>query len=233
MQKILVVEDDELIGELERDYLEANGYEVTLVYDGDGGVKEGKKEEYNLILLDIMLPKKNGFEICREIRKEVDTPILFVTARKEDFDKIRGLGLGANDYIVKPFNPSELVARVKAQIAAYERVLKKVASNTEIPLECVEIKDLTIYPSSRKILVKGKEVSFKNKEFEMLYFFVSNPNIVFSKNTLFDRIWGMDSLGDTATVTVHINRLREKIEEDSSKPKFIETIWGAGYRFNI
>lgn len=203
MKKILIVEDDRLIAELERDYLEASEYEVELAMDGFAGMKLVREQEYDLVILDVMLPGVSGFEICREIRKTKDIPVLLVTAKKEDVDKIRGLGLGADDYIVKPFSPAELVARVKAQ-GIHERLLKK-----------------------------GREVTLTNREFELLLFLAENPNIAFSKETLFDRVWGMDAVGDTATVTVHVNRLREKLEDDTGSPDYIETVWGVGYRFRI
>ena len=220
MKKILVVEDDRLIAELERDYLEASEYEVEMAMDGYDGLRLAKENDYDLILLDVMLPGVSGFDICRELRKEKNLPIIMVTAKKTDVDKIRGLGLGADDYMIKPFSPTELVARVQAHIRIHERLLNDMG-------------DLKIYALSHRVMVKGKEVTMTNKEFELLLFLAQNPNIVFSRDTLFDRIWGMDAIGDTATVTVHVNRIREKIEEDPSNPVYIETIWGAGYRFNV
>ena len=230
MKKILVVEDDRLIAELERDYLEANDYEVEITSDGCEGMRLAREGDYDLILLDVMLPGLSGFEICRELRKKRNLPIIMVTAKKSDVDKIRGLGLGADDYIVKPFSPTELVARVKAHIQIHERLLKDTTPKEE---PSIEIRDLKIVPASRRVFVRGREVSMTNKEFELLWFLADNPNIVFSKDTLFDRIWGMDAMGDTATVTVHVNRIREKIEKDTSEPEYIETVWGVGYRFNI
>lgn len=231
MKRVLIIEDDKSISDLERDYLEINKYEVEVAFDGDTGSKLALEKDFDLILLDLMLPFKDGFEVCREIRAKKETPILMVTAKKEDIDKIRGLGLGADDYIVKPFSPSELVARVGAHIARYERLT--AAGKMKHPDHVIAIGDLKIYPEQMRVTVKGKEVKLANKEFELLRFLAENPNIVFSKDTLFDRIWGMDSLGDASTVTVHINRIREKIEEDSSNPRYIETVWGAGYRFRI
>lgn len=231
MRKILIVEDDPLIAELERDYLEANEYEVEMALSGTEGLRMAKEGNYDLLLLDVMLPGVNGFDICREIRKEKNLPILLVTAKKSDVDKVRGLGLGADDYIVKPFSPTELVARVKAHIQIHERLLKSMA-----PMQMeqsIEVHDLKIEYTSRRVFVKGKEVSLANKEFELLWFLASNPNIVFSKETLFDRIWGMDAVGDAATVSVHVNRIREKIEKDTAHPEYIETVWGAGYRFSV
>lgn len=232
MKKILVVEDDELIADLERDYLEASEYQVEIAADGIEGMRLCRERDYDLILLDVMLPGLSGFEICRELRKEKHIPIIMVTAKKTDIDKIRGLGLGADDYIVKPFSPAELVARAKAHIQIHERLLSETGLETKVT-ECIEIQKLRIFPPSHKVYVDGTEVIMTNKEFELLLFLATNPNIVFSKEHLFERIWGLDAVGDTATVTVHINRIREKIEEDTSNPKFIKTIWGAGYRFTI
>ena len=230
MKKILVVEDDKNIAALERDYLEVNGYEVELAYNGTDGIREALAHDYSLILLDIMLPGADGFEICRAVRKEKETPILFVSAKKEDIDKIRGLGLGADDYIVKPFSPSELVARVTAHIARYER-LTGLAGGQHDKNDIIETGGLMIDKKARRVFLDGKEITLANKEFDLLVFLASNPDTVFSKDTLFDKIWGFDSMGETSTVTVHINRIREKIEKDMSNPRYIETVWGAGYRF--
>lgn len=230
MKKILVVEDDKNIAALERDYLEANGYEVEIAYNGTDGIREALDYDYSLILLDIMLPGADGFEICRAVRKEKETPILFVSAKKEDIDKIRGLGLGADDYIVKPFSPSELVARVTAHIARYER-LTGLAGGQQDKNDIIETGGLMIDKKARRVFLDGKEITLANKEFDLLVFLASNPDTVFSKDTLFDKIWGFDSMGETSTVTVHINRIREKIEKDMSNPRYIETVWGAGYRF--
>jgi len=228
MKRILIIEDDKNIAELERDYLEANSYEVKMIVTGAAGLKEALNGVYDLILLDLMLPEMDGFTICRGIREQKDTPILMVSARRDDIDKIRGLGLGADDYMVKPFSPSELVARVKAHIARYERLTSK----GEIPQHhIISINGLEIDLDARRVGVNHTEVSLTNKEFDLLAFLAENPNIVFSKDTLFDRIWGMESMGETSTVTVHINRIREKIELDIANPQYIETVWGAGYRF--
>lgn len=232
MKKILIVEDDELIAELEKDYLEASNYETETVGNGILGMKYAKEKEYDLILLDVMLPGLSGFDICRELRKDMDIPIIMVTAKGEDIDKIRGLGLGVDDYIVKPFSPSELVARVKAHLGIHERLLLK-AEGAQKKNEEINIKQLKILPLSRRVYVNDQEVILANKEFELLLFLARNPNIVFSKEVLFDRVWGMDAMGDASTVTVHINRLREKIEADTSKPEYIDTVWGAGYRFQV
>jgi DNA-binding response OmpR family regulator len=232
MKRILVIEDDKSIAELERDYLEISSFKVRIESDGESGLAAALTEDFDLILLDLMLPKIDGFEVCRQLRAQKDVPILMVTARKEDIDKIRGLGIGADDYIVKPFSPAELVARVNSHLSRYDRLTKKEENgegrNTEI-----KIRSLRILPEAWRVFIDDKEVKLTNKEFELLLFLAIHPNIVFTKDKLFDRIWGMDSLGDAATVTVHINRIREKIEEDSSNPQYIETVWGAGYRFRI
>ncbi|MDR3596352.1 response regulator transcription factor [Clostridium sp.] len=232
MRRILIVEDDKLIAELERDYLEINGFETEIAINGDKGLELALNEDFDLILLDLMLPSKDGFQLCREIINNKEIPILMVTAKKESIDKIRGLGLGADDYIVKPFDPSELVARVNAHLSRYDR-LTSMEKNDDLELGAITLGRVKILPKAWRVYVDDKEVKFANKEFELLLFLATNPNIVFSKTTLLDRIWGLDSLADVATVTVHVNRIREKIEEDSSNPKFIETVWGAGYRFKI
>ena len=227
MKRILIIEDDKAIAELERDYLEANDFSVEIISDGKKGEEKALAEGFDLILLDLMLPSADGFAVCRAIRKEKGTPILMVSARQEEIDKVRGLGLGADDYIVKPFSPNELVARVKAHIARYERLTQKTtqASNS------IFTGDLEIQPEARRVFTGGKEVSLTRREFDLLLFFAQNPGIAFSKDKLFDRIWGMDALGDTATVMVHINRIREKIEPNPATPVYIETVWGVGYRF--
>ncbi|KAF5041593.1 Transcriptional regulatory protein WalR [anaerobic digester metagenome] len=228
MKHILIIEDDKAIAELERDYLEISGFDTEIAMDGEVGLKLVENKEYDLILLDLMLPNIDGFELCREIRKKRDIPILMVTAKKESIDKIRGLGLGADDYIVKPFDPAELVARVNAHLSRYDRLtsIERSTSQREIVID-----KLRILPDAWRVYLDDEEIKLTNKEFELLLFLASNPNIVFTKERLFDRIWGMDAMGDVATVIVHINRLREKIEIDSSNPKYIETVWGAGYRF--
>lgn len=231
MEKILIIEDDELIAELERDYLEANGYETDMAFDGTEGERKAKTGSYDAILLDIMLPGKTGFDVCRELRRSLRLPILMVTAKKEDIDKIRGLGLGADDYLVKPFSPAELVARVKSHIHIHRLLTESKEAREEEA--AITYQNLTILPKSRMVYLDKQEVVLVNKEFEILLYMAENPNIVFSKDTLFDRIWGMDSMGDAATVTVHINRLRDKLGKGSSQRQYIETVWGAGYRFRI
>lgn len=234
MSKILVAEDDKAIAEIEKDYLEINGYEVDVVYDGTAALAAIRGGGYDLLLLDVMMPGYNGFQICKQVRDTINIPILMVTAKNESVDKIRGLGFGADDYITKPFDPAELVARVKSHLARYERI-KQDSGQGKITKEEEElvIGDLRILPKGWKVYVKGKECKFANREFELLIFLAGNPNIVFSKDTLFERIWGYDYIGDSTTVAVHINRIREKIEDDPGNPRYIETVWGAGYRFNV
>jgi DNA-binding response OmpR family regulator len=227
MKKILIIEDDQSIALLQRDYLEINDFEVEIESNGKSGLQKALSKEYDLIILDLMLPEINGFEICKKIRESKDIPILIVSAKTEDIDKIRGFGLGADDFIVKPFSPSELIARVKAHLSRYQRLANKGQINEEE----LQVRGLTIQKDSRKVLVNGEEKIFTTKEFNLLIFLASNPNKVFSKELLFDRIWGFETVGDISTVTVHIRKIREKIEVDPSNPNYIETIWGAGYRF--
>ena len=231
MSKILIVEDDEKIAQLECDYLESNGYETVWIADGGKVISELRRREYDLLLLDIMLPGCSGYDICRQIRDEIDIPILMVTARTEGVDVIRGLGLGADDYITKPFDPSQLVARVRSHLKRYARLTKE-RDKEEAAAERIRIQDLVIEPKTWKVWKGETELKLPNSEFELLRFLAENPNIVFSKETLFERIWGYDYVSDAATVSVHVNRLREKIEDDSRNPKIIETVWGAGYRLN-
>ena len=227
MKKILIIEDEKSIAELERDYLEINGFDCDVVLTGDHGLHLALTKDYDLILLDVMLPNMDGFEICKKVRSVKDIPIILVTAKKEEIDKIRGLGLGADDYLVKPFSPNELVARVKAHLSRYERLsLRQKPESQEI-----YIRGLFIDRSSRRVFINNQEVTLTTKEFDVLTFLAMNPNQVFSKDHLFERIWGYDSAGDVSTVTVHIRKVREKIETDPSNPEYLETIWGAGYRF--
>lgn len=230
MYKILIAEDDSEIAMLEQDYLEIDGFETRIIQDGNSVHQLLNQEHFDLLILDIMLPGKNGYELCKEIRAESDVPILMVTAKTESIDKIRGLGLGADDYISKPFDPAELVARVKAHIARYERLVHR---NNEKTDNIIQIGHIKILKKSWKVFVNNEEVKFPNKEFEVLVFLAENANIVFSKEQIFEKIWGYGYIGDSSTVTVHINRIREKIEEDSNNPKIIETVWGAGYRLNL
>lgn len=228
MKRILIVEDDLSMAELVRDYLTIHNYEPHIETSGDRGLKRALEGKFDLVLLDLMLPGIDGFEICRRLRSELDIPILMVSSKKEDIDKIRGLGLGADDYVVKPFSPSELVARVNAHLARYERL-----SGGGHKREEIRIRGLLIDKASRRVYVNDKEVAFTTKEFDLLAYLASNPNRVFSKEQLYEQIWGMDSLGDLPTVTVHIRKIREKIELDSSRSQYIDTIWGAGYRFQV
>ena len=229
MSRVLIVEDELAIAELEKDYLELSSFEVEIATDGEKGLKLGLTEDFDMIILDIMLPGVDGFEICKQIREKKDIPILMVSAKKEDIDKIRGLGLGADDYITKPFSPSELVARVKAHLERYRRL---VSSNTQ-ENDVVEIRGLKIDKTARRVYLNGEEKAFTTKEFDLLTFLASHPNRVFTKEELFNKIWDMESLGDIATVTVHIKKIREKIELNTAKPQYIETIWGVGYRFKM
>lgn len=229
MSRILIVEDEISIAELEKDYLELSDYEVDIASDGATGESMALKGDYVLCILDVMLPGKDGFEICKAIRKEKNIPIIMVSAKRDDIDKIRGLGLGADDYITKPFSPSELVARVKAHLARYDRLVASTVPQNDV----LEIRGLKIDKTARRVFVNNEEKVFTTKEFDLLLFLASNPNKVFSKDELFRNIWDMESIGDIATVTVHIKKIREKIEYDTSKPQYIETIWGVGYRFKV
>lgn len=229
MNKVLIVEDEESIAEIEKDYLELSGFSVVIEKDGTVGLAKALGEDFDIIILDLMLPGSDGFEICKRVREVKNTPIILVSAKKEDIDKIRGLGLGADDYITKPFSPSELVARVKAHIARYARLVSTAKSDNEI----VEIRGIKVDKTARRVFVNGEERVFTTKEFDLLTFLAQNPNRVYTKDELFREIWDMESIGDIATVTVHIKKIREKIEFDTSKPQYIETIWGVGYRFKV
>ena len=227
MSKVLIVQDEEAIAEIESDYLELSGFDVTIKADGNSGLEAALNEDFDIIILDIMLPGIDGFEICKEVRAVKNVPIIMVSAKKEDIDKIRGLGIGADDYITKPFSPSELVARVKAHLARYERLITDNKPENEI----IEIRGIKIDKTARRVFVDGEEKNFTTKEFDLLAFLAEHPNHVYTKEELFREIWDMDSVGDIATVTVHIKKIREKIEADTAKPQYIETIWGVGYRF--
>lgn len=229
MSRVLIIEDEVSIAELEKDYLELSGFEVEMEQDGEKGLTRALSEDFDLFLLDLMLPGMDGFEICKEIRAKKNTPILMVSAKKDDIDKIRGLGLGADDYITKPFSPSELVARVKAHLARYEMLTGSNAQQNDI----IEVRGIKIDKTARRVWINGEEKQFTTKEFDLLTFLAQNPNHVFTKEELFREIWDMDSIGDIATVTVHIKKIREKIEFDTAKPQYIETIWGVGYRFKL
>ncbi|MCI9427710.1 MAG: response regulator transcription factor [Eubacterium sp.] len=229
MSKVLIVEDEVAIADLEKDYLELSGFEVEIETSGEIGLSRALSEEFDMFLLDLMLPGVDGFEICKKIREVKNTPILMVSAKKDDIDKIRGLGLGADDYITKPFSPSELVARVKAHLARYERLIGSNQPENDL----IEIRGIKIDKTARRVWVNDEEKQFTTKEFDLLTFLAENPNRVFTKEELFREIWDMESIGDIATVTVHIKKIREKIEINTAKPQYIETIWGVGYRFKV
>lgn len=230
MSKVLIIEDEQAIAELEKDYLELYDFEVTIENDGQKGLDRALLENHDIIIVDLMLPSVDGFEICKRVREVKDIPILVVSAKKEDIDKIRGLELGADDYITKPFSPSELVARVKAHLSRYERLVKGGNGQEN---EFIEIRGIKIDKTARRVFVNGEEKVLTTKEFDLLTFLASNPNHVYTKEELFKEIWNMDSIGDIATVTVHIKKIREKIELNTAKPQYIETIWGVGYRFKV
>ena len=229
MSRILIVEDEVAIADLEKDYLELSGFEVEVENDGMTGLARALAEDFDLYILDLMLPGTDGFEICKQIRERKNTPILMVSAKKDDIDKIRGLGLGADDYVTKPFSPSELVARVKAHMARYERLVGSSVVENDI----IEIRGIKIDKTARRVWINGEEKQFTTKEFDLLTFLAENPNHVYTKEELFREIWDMESIGDIATVTVHIKKIREKVEMDTAKPQYIETIWGVGYRFKL
>lgn len=229
MSKLLIIEDEVAIAELEKDYLELSGFDVDIENNGMEGLQLALQQEYNLVVLDLMLPGMDGFEICKKIREVKNIPILMVSAKKDDIDKIRGLGLGADDYMTKPFSPSELVARVKAHLARYERLIGSGVKENTI----IEIRGIKIDKTARRVYIHNEEKVFTTKEFDLLTFLAENPNHVYTKEELFKEIWDMESIGDIATVTVHIKKIREKIEKNTSKPQYIETIWGVGYRFKV
>lgn len=231
-RRILIVEDDPDISMIEEAYLVSSGFDTKILANGNDVLPAIQKEHFDLILLDLMLPGKNGYDVCREIRAQLDIPILMVTTRTEPIDTIRGLGLGADDYITKPFDPAELVARIQANLRQYDRLLAKTAPQSEAEETEIRIRDLRIFPDSWRVFKGNQEIKLPNREFELLKFFAMNPNKVFSKEYLFEKIWGYDYTGDSATVMVHINRIREKIEDDSRNPQILETVWGAGYRLN-
>jgi len=229
MKRILIVEDDPIIAEVEKDYLELSGFAVDVAETGNSGLEMALAGQYDLILLDLMLPGIDGFAVCKKIRETLDIPIIMVTAKQEDIDTIKGLNMGADDYITKPFSPNVLVAHVKANLAQYER-LKQAGGKSADEISAGSIR---IQTTSRRVFVGDNEVDVKNKEYELLLFLMANNDMVFSKEALYERIWGYDALGDNATVTVHINRLREKVESEPSSPKYIQTVWGVGYRFKV
>ena len=230
MSRILIVEDEESIADLEKDYLELSGFEVEIENDGTAGMNRALAEDFDLYILDLMLPGTDGFDICKKIREAKNTPIIMVSAKKDDIDKIHGLGLGADDYMTKPFSPSELVARVKAHLSRFDRL---TAGQNKQANDIIEIRGVKIDKTARRVWINGEEKAFTTKEFDLLTFLAENPNHVFTKEELFSKIWDMESIGDIATVTVHIKKIREKIELNTAKPQYIETIWGVGYRFKV
>lgn len=230
MSRILIIEDEEAIAELEKDYLEASGYEAVIENRGDSGLLRALKEDIDLVILDLMLPGMDGLHVCSQIRNAKDIPILIVSAKKEDLDKINGLGFGADDYITKPFSPGEMVARVKAHLMRYSRLVR---NSNAVTNHIREIRGLKVDEDDRRVFLNGEEKQLTAREYDMLSYFIHNPNRAITKKELFSAVWGMESLGDISTVTVHINKLREKIEYDSGNPQFIETIWGVGYRFKL
>lgn len=227
MHKVLIIEDDPDIAAIERDYLELNGYQVEIAADGTSGLARGRGGEFDLILLDLMLPGTDGFTVCRQLRQDTDIPILMVTARREDIDKIRGLGLGADDYIEKPFSPSVLVARVNAHLARYQRL----TGAAHAPRAELQVGEIRLNTQTHRVYVGDREVNLKNREYELLLFLMLHLDMVFSREDLYEKVWGLEAMGDNATVAVHINRPREKLERDPSHPRYIQTVWGVGYRF--
>lgn len=230
-KKILIIEDDVSISEIQRDYLNMSGYEVECAYDGEEGLEFIKTGNFDLVVLDIMLPKMDGFEILKQITEIKDIPVIVLSAKDEEIHKIKALNLGADDYMTKPFSMGEFVARVNGHLKIYDR-LKNAAPF--IPKnKIITIRNLKIDESDRRVFINDKEIVFTQKEFELLLFLAKNPNRVFSKDQLFERIWGYDALSDTTTVTVHMSKIREKIELNPQKPEYIETVWGIGYRFKL
>ncbi len=230
MQKILIIEDDRSIAELEKDYLEMSGFAVACAYDGTEGERLLQTEDFDLVLLDLMLPGKDGFTILRGIAEDKTIPVLIVSAKDEELYKIKGLNLGADDYITKPFGMGELVARVKSHLKVYEKLSGMAGRQKN---QRINVRGLSIDKQDRRVFVNEQEVTLKQKEFDLLLFLAENPNRVYDKETLFERVWGYDALSDASTVTVHIARIRDKIESESDGNQYIETVWGAGYRFRV
>lgn len=230
MAKVLIIEDDKAIAQLEKDYLEINGYECDIAYDGKNGLELALAYEYACVILDIMLPEMDGFEVCVKLREKKDVPLIMLSAKKDDIDKVRGLGLGADDYMTKPFSPNELVARVKSHIARFERLTGN-NKNDSVKDNVLRIRGLEIDREGRRVFVNGEEKNMPAKEYDLLLFLAENPNRVFSKEQIFDNIWGYDAFGDISTIAVHVRRIREKIENNMKELQYIETVWGVGYRF--
>lgn len=227
MKSVLIIEDDLNIAEMERDYLQLNGYQVDIALDGATGLQKALSGAYDILIVDLMLPQKDGFTIIKEVRQKLEIPIIVLSAKSEDIDKIRGLDYGADDYLTKPFSPAELMARIRSHLKRYERLTGRNSAQ-----EIINYRGLEINTAAHKVYVNGKEVQLTAKEYELLLFFAANPNLVFSKEHLFDRLWSAEYYGDLATVAVHIQKIRKKIEKDPANPEYIETIWGTGYRFN-
>ena len=231
--RLLIIEDEIAIAELEKDYLEMNNYTVEVATNGKEGLKKALSEDFDLLILDLMIPEVDGATICREVRKEKDIPIIIVSAKKEEWDKVQLLGIGADDYMTKPFSPSELVARVKAHLARYNRLVSS-SSHKPVGNDTIEVNGLKIDKLARRVFLEGEEKPITGKEYDLLLYLAENPNRVFGKEDLFREIWKAEPAGtDIATVTVHIKKIREKIEKDSSHPLYIETLWGVGYRFKM
>lgn len=225
VKKILIIEDDKSISELQKDYFEMSGYAVECAFDGDTGLSMMKNGEFDLVILDLMLPGKNGYEILSEV-EDKEIPVLIVSAKSDEAHKIKGLNLGADDYITKPFGMGELVARVNSHIKKYEKFSK-------IKKKLIKVNSLSIDKQDRRVFIDGDEIILTQKEFDLLLFLAENPNRVYSKEALFERVWGFDAISDTTTITVHVARIREKIEKFTEKNQYIETVWGAGYRFKV
>lgn len=220
MASILIIEDEISIAELERDYLELSGFEVEIETSGTSGLERALKEDFNLIILDLMLPGIDGFDICKKIREHKNTPIIMVSAKKDDIDKIRGLGLGADDYMTKPFSPKVLLAKANA-------LLRR---SSAIPADTVNAGKISIFPASHRVFLDGQEITLTHKEYELLYFFMANPGQIFSREQLLNRIWGYDFEGTTRTVDTHIKTLRQKLGGES---KHIVTLIRSGYKFEV
>lgn len=227
MKKILIIEDDETIGEVERDYLEMAGFEVVLIQNGKEGLHEAIISTYDLYIIDVMLPEINGLEIVKKLRQTIDKPIILVTAKCEEADKIRGFSLGIDDYVTKPFSPAELVARTKAHIHRYDTLKQLPTDNKEVH---IEIRGLLINIAHRQVFMNGHIIDLTPKEYDILVLLSSTPNKVFTKEEIFQKIWGFNSNHDIPTLTVHIRKLREKLEFKPSKPEYILTVWGVGYK---
>lgn len=226
-KRILIIEDEESIAELERDYLELSNFEVEVANDGQLGLDKALGEEFDLIILDLMLPGVDGFEICKQVRNNKNTPIIMVSAKKDDIDKIRGLGLGADDYMTKPFNPLELVARVKSQLRRYTQLGGNVSSTQET---IYEVGGLRINDDLKEVTVDGEMVRLTPIEYNILLLLMKNQGRVFSINQIYESIWNEDAIGADNTVAVHIRHIREKIEINPKEPRYLKVVWGVGYK---